>query len=807
MKQAILYEKLGNNLVKCEVCSHNCIIAPDKKGLCGVRENKNGELFSLVYGKAIAINLDPIEKKPFFHFLPGTYSLSVATMGCNFSCLHCFTPSTIIITERGVDTIASIFESGVNGKLKTGNTLLKDIPNHKTITHSGKLSKVLRASEHYYNGNLIKIKPFYSPAIKCTPEHKLFVSTNPISGKIQKIKARKLTNQHYLVMPKKYNFPSSNIIIDLKEILKDRISIFKKRTKITPKIIEKIMTMLENGYTSRQIGQTFNFHPTYIRHLHAKLRKLGKNDLSTLFFGQNVLMENGDFIKFKEERKPFIPRFIKLDKKFARLLGYYCAEGCVRKNKNRPNTFNVTFTFGAHEKKQIKEVEKVLYEIFRVRPYIENRRTGVAIVLTKASAALLFKTLCGDGARNKKVPDIINSASKEIVHAFLSAYVDGDGCILTDVISINTVSKNLALGIYWLWLKMGFLPRYYEWQPISQKKIEERVVNQSTLYYVKLGTEKFKKQFLSPNKKIKVSEKSKQNIRFVENKSYYFIPIFEISREEYSGPVYNLEIKGDHSYLANFIAVGNCQNYDISQGPKENKQISGEDLSPSDIVKLAIKHKVPSISYTYTEPSIFIEYALETMKLAKKQRIKNTWVTNGYLTEKALKTIAHYLNAANVDLKFFDNDMYKKVCNAQLQPVLNTLKLIKKLKIWLEVTTLVIPGYTNINNQLEKIAEFIKKELGSETPWHVSRFYPCYKMSDVSPTSSELIHQAVKIGQKAGLKYVYAGNLPNDDGENTYCPKCQTLIIQRTGYDIKKSDKDGLCPKCGEKIDLIIYKS
>jgi len=247
-----------------------------------------------------------------------------------------------------------------------------------------------------------------------------------------------------------------------------------------------------------------------------------------------------------------------------------------------------------------------------------------------------------------------------------------------------------------------------------------------------------------------------------------------------------------------------CQNYDISQGPKENGQISGENLSSTDIVRLALKYKVPSISYTYTEPSVFIEYALETMKLAKKQGIKNTWVTNGYLTEKALKTIAPYLHAANVDLKFFDNDIYKKVCNAQLQPILDTLKLIKKLNIWLEVTTLIIPGYTNINNQLEKIAEFIKNELGSETPWHVSRFYPCYKMNDISPTSPELIHQAVKIGQKAGLKYVYAGNLPNDKGENTYCPKCQTLIIQRTGYDIKKFCKQGKCPECGEKIDLIL---
>ena len=264
------------------------------------------------------------------------------------------------------------------------------------------------------------------------------------------------------------------------------------------------------------------------------------------------------------------------------------------------------------------------------------------------------------------------------------------------------------------------------------------------------------------------------------------------------------------SYSLSVATVGcnfsclHCQNYDISQGPRENSQILGENLLPQQIVKLAIKHKVPSISYTYTEPTIFIEYALETMKLAKKQGLKNIWITNGYMTSEALKAIAPYLDAANVDLKFFNNDIYQKICGGKLQPVLNTLKLMKKLKIWLEVTTLVIPGYTDIDNQFKKISGFIKKELGSETPWHVSRFYPSYKMNNVSPTSPKLIYQAAEIGKKAGLKYIYTGNLPGDKRENTYCPKCQTLVIQRTGYDVKRFDKDSFCPKCGEKIDLIL---
>ncbi len=252
------------------------------------------------------------------------------------------------------------------------------------------------------------------------------------------------------------------------------------------------------------------------------------------------------------------------------------------------------------------------------------------------------------------------------------------------------------------------------------------------------------------------------------------------------------------------FACQNCQNYDISQGPKQNKMISGQDLSPEKIVELALKYKTPSISYTYTEPTIFIEYALETMKLAKKQGLKNSWVTNGYLTPQALEVIAPYLDAANVDLKFFQNDLYQEICGAKLEPILNTLKLMKKLKIWLEITTLLIPDYTNAGSQVKEIAQFIFKQLGPETPWHISRFYPCYKMTDVSPTPLDFIHQAVEIGKKTGLKYVYAGNLPGDKGENTYCPQCQNLVIERVGYEIKRLDHRGKCPKCGEKIDLIL---
>jgi pyruvate formate lyase activating enzyme len=250
----------------------------------------------------------------------------------------------------------------------------------------------------------------------------------------------------------------------------------------------------------------------------------------------------------------------------------------------------------------------------------------------------------------------------------------------------------------------------------------------------------------------------------------------------------------------NFTCL-NCQNYDISQDFKKDANISliGEKLLPEQIIKSALSCQAASISYTYTEPTVFLEYALAAMKIAKKNKLKNVWVSNGYFSPQTLKTIAPYLDAINVDLKFFDDKLYQKICGAKLKPILENLRAIKKLKIWLEITTLVIPGYTDQKNQFKKIAQFIKKELSNETPCHVSSFYPCYKMSETPPTPPSLITEAIKIGQKIGLKYVYGGNLGLQ--EDTFCSKCQTKIINRIGYEINNSLKSGdVCPKCGNKI-------
>lgn len=257
------------------------------------------------------------------------------------------------------------------------------------------------------------------------------------------------------------------------------------------------------------------------------------------------------------------------------------------------------------------------------------------------------------------------------------------------------------------------------------------------------------------------------------------------------------------------FSCAHCQNADISQISKErafedSDLILGKDLPPEKVIEDTLKNNCPSIAYTYTEPTIFVEYALDTMKLAKKKGIKNIWVSNGYMTKETLDLIGPYLDAINVDLKGFTEKFYQEVCKAKLAPILDNLKEIKKKGIWLEVTTLLIPIKNDSPKDLKNIAEFIAKELGVETPWHISRFFPAYRMMDLPPTEVETIRKAVEIGRKAGLKYVYSGNIPGDSFEDTYCPKCKEKMIDRTGYSIERFDDKGMCSKCKTNLNLIL---
>ncbi len=243
-----------------------------------------------------------------------------------------------------------------------------------------------------------------------------------------------------------------------------------------------------------------------------------------------------------------------------------------------------------------------------------------------------------------------------------------------------------------------------------------------------------------------------------------------------------------------------CQNWEISQMPREQHFIIGDEATPEEIVSDAKRAGCRSIAYTYTEPTIFFEYAYDTARLAHENGLANIYITNGYMTKEMLETFHPHLNAANVDLKAFRDTTYQKYVGARLQPVLNSLKTMKQLGIWIEVTTLVIPDINDDPIELRDAADFVVDELGKETPWHISRFFPSYKMTDVPPTPVSTLHKARDIGLEAGLHYVYEGNIPGE--ANTLCHACGRLLIRRSGYSILENHvgQDGCCPHCGIRV-------
>ncbi len=247
------------------------------------------------------------------------------------------------------------------------------------------------------------------------------------------------------------------------------------------------------------------------------------------------------------------------------------------------------------------------------------------------------------------------------------------------------------------------------------------------------------------------------------------------------------------------LACLNCQNWTISQkAPDETKNYN---LPPEEVVKQAQKYQCASIAYTYSEPIVYYEYPLDTAKNARSQGIKNVFVSAGYINEKPLREISKYLDAANIDLKSFSDDIYARLNAGKLEPILRTLKILKDEGVWLEITNLIIPTWTDDFKMIEKMCNWLKTSGFEQTPLHFSRFHPMYKLTKLPATPVATLVKAREIALNAGLNYVYIGNVPGSKAQNTYCPSCKHLVIERKGYHILQNNlKSGKCANCGTKI-------
>lgn len=243
-----------------------------------------------------------------------------------------------------------------------------------------------------------------------------------------------------------------------------------------------------------------------------------------------------------------------------------------------------------------------------------------------------------------------------------------------------------------------------------------------------------------------------------------------------------------------------CQNWGISQ---EYGGIHGEEHSPEDLAEMARNYKCEGIAYTYTEPTIFLEYAFDTMRKSETD-LYNVFVSNGYLTEETVEKLSPHLDAINIDIKG-NEKFYREMCGVpEMEIIKNAAKKLKKKNVWVEITNLIIPGWNDEEYQIEKLVEWVRDNLGEETPLHFSRFHPQYKVKDIPPTPVETLEKAIQIAKNKGMYYVYCGNVPGHKSESTFCPNCGELVIKRKGFRIEtfKIEKDLRCSSCGREIDI-----
>jgi pyruvate formate lyase activating enzyme len=535
------------------------------------------------------------------------------------------------------------------------------------------------------------------------------------------------------------------------------------------------------GETSRAIGLTLGKDASYIRHVRGKIaRGLGE---ATRTRGPLI---GGGHVRFPGEHGAGIPASLAVDNDLAALLGYYCAEGCVVRSRKRPNSYVLNFSFSHQEVELAERVRALLKKCLEVKARLVLRETTLGVAVGKASAALLLKMLAGGRSSRKRVPLCIFKAGPDQVRAFLDACVEGDGHRYpNEKVSVTTVSSAFAHGIALLALRIGFLPSIYTKKTSGLGTIQGRLVRQAPAQYV-------------------VVWYSNPAImrRAVPTADNYLVPLRGTDVEPYDGDVYNMEVDDEHTYLAGFFGVSNCQNWVTSQALRDPSAMARpQEITPKELVRLAHEHQARIVTSTYNEPLITSEWAVAVFREARTAGLICSYVSNGNGTPEVLDYIKPWVSLYKVDLKSFRDRHYREL-GGTLERVLWTIRALHERGFWVEIVTLLIPGFNDSEEELRDIARFLVS-VSPDIPWHVTAFHKDYKMTGPDNTSVATLLRAADIGAAEGLRFVYAGNLPGQVGrwENTYCPGCGELLIERYGFRVLRNRVgDGHCPKCARAI-------
>ncbi len=655
------------------------------------------------------------------------------------NCRYCFAPGTLVLTEKGHVPIETLFREGD----ATDNPEVRDVGDHEVLTHRGRWRQVRQAFQHLYDGRLLTIRPYYLPGFRCTPDHRVFASVG--GGAVREVLACNLKVGDFLAVPRPV--PEANCPLDMDSFV---------RSHSPP-------------------NHKYRFQ----------------------------LETHGERTRWTSEKGPGIPSRIRVTPEFARLVGYYCAEGSVSWHRERPNSGSVWFSLDHEETDRIKEVRCLIDETLGLptRVVVQNHRA--AVIVPSAAAARFFGETCGDSSETKRVPSFIfRSADPAVVLGFLTGYLNGDGYVTRGngaswVLGSSSVSATLTYGVAHLLVMLGETPRVYVSENPSEYEIEGRRVSRSNDYMLRLLVNHVR---MDPDAIEWVSSK----VRTIRTSKYLLVPIREISEEQYLGPVYNIEVEEDHSYTANGLAVANCQNFDISQ----RRKVEGIEVTPEDVVRMTVDQGCQGLAYTYNQPTIFIEFARDIGVLARKAGLINIFVSNGYDTPETVHEMEKFLDCVTVDFKGSgETEFVRKYINIpNADPVFQTLLDMRDTKtIHIEITDLIVPQVGDSLEAARKLARFVHDNLGPDVPIHFLRFHPDYKMMEFPWTPVETLEKHCAVAKEEGLRYVYVGNVPGHRLENTYCPGCGAIAVKRYGFDITGwyLDKDNKCRKCGTKIAIV----
>jgi pyruvate-formate lyase-activating enzyme len=408
----------GGGDVQCFACGHRCLIKPGRDGVCRVRFNDNGKLL-VPWGYVAGVACDPIEKKPFFHVLPGSDALTFGMLGCDFHCGYCFTPQTTVLTDRGPMSFVQLYDRAATVQ-RTADATIAYPAATRTISASGHWRKVEAVFRHHYHGEMVSLKPLYLPAVTCTPDHSIFATLDP-SQPPSKIKAKDLTLAHYLAAPRHYSFGALKQL-DVAELLAEHQTTYRIPWALSAADRDSIAVATSAGKSSREIGLMFGKSASYIRHVRSKLAR--NVELESRTAGARV--QEGR-VRFPKEHRPGIPALLTLDESLALLLGLYCAEGCVVRDRDRPNSHCLNFSFSHRERARAREVQTLLAKCLGSKSTLVWRSTTLAVSCRKTSPALLMKTLAGSRASGKFVPQAIFDSPRAVVESFVRGYVAGDG--------------------------------------------------------------------------------------------------------------------------------------------------------------------------------------------------------------------------------------------------------------------------------------------------------------------------------------------------------------------------------------------